>query len=68
MNNNCYICNLTLENTIYKYDKKQNNFYHINCKCAFCGDDIEPNYFNTCEDCNSQATNDPENFIDNVLS
>lgn len=36
-------------------------------KCAFCGEDIEENFFNACEDCYHEATVEPEAFVSKVL-
>jgi hypothetical protein len=48
--------------------KKLNEVDGITNKCAFCGENIEPNFFNACEDCQDEADREPEKFINKVLN
>lgn len=34
--------------------------------CAFCGEIIEPNFYNACEDCYEKAKDDPEKFLEEI--
>lgn len=36
--------------------------------CAFCKTIIEPNFYNACEDCYQEAVENPEAFVNKVLS
>ena len=43
-------------------------FANLTDTCAFCSTPIERNYYNACDDCQEQATEDPEQFISKILN